>query len=557
MSAHQSVSSARWTALLVSAAAVWAASLLLAAPQQPAATPAQRAATAHSGPLFTHSDNCVACHNNLMTPQGEDVSIGATWRSTMMANSARDPYWHASVRRETIDHAGQSAEIQNECATCHMPIAERTARVEGTKAELFSLLPMSGARESNAHALAADGVSCTVCHQVSRDKLGTPESFNGNYVLNPARPDGIREIFGPFAVDPGRRRIMRSVTGFEQVEGAHVRQSELCATCHTLITQAFGPDGRVIGSLPEQMNYQEWRHSAFPSEEKSCQACHMPAAPGPIRVSSVLGEYRDTLSRHLFVGGNAFMIRMLNRYRTELGAEALPAEFEATAQATLRQLAETSATVAIDRVTATTGAPLSFDVVVTNLTGHKFPTGYPARRAWLHAVVRDRQGRVVFESGAVDADGRIAGNDSDRDAALFEPHYDRITAADQVQIYESIMGDIKNAPTTGLLTATQYLKDNRLLPRGFDKATADAGIAVRGDALRDATFTGGADRVTFALDGLRDGGYEIDVELRYQPIGYRWASNLAGYDAPEPKRFVGYYRSLASTSSALVAHVRR
>jgi len=283
----------------------------------------------------------------------------------------------------------------------------------------------------------------------------------------------------------------------------------------------------------------------------------MPAAPGPIRVSSVLGEYRDTLSRHLFVGGNAFMIRMLNRYRTELGAEALPAEFEATAQATLRQLAETTATVAIDRVTATTGAPLSFDVVVTNLTGHKFPTGYPARRAWLHAVVRDRQGRVVFESGAVDADGRIAGNDSDRDAALFEPHYDRITAADQVQIYESIMGDIKNAPTTGLLTATQYLKDNRLLPRGFDKATADAGIAVRGDALRDATFTGGADRVTFSLDGLRDGGYEIDVELRYQPIGYRWASNLAGYDAPEPKRFVGYYRSLASTSSALVAHVRR
>lgn len=542
--------------VLVSASAVWAASLLLAEPQQPSAATAQRAATAHSGPLFTHSDNCVACHNNLMTPQGEDVSIGATWRSTMMANSARDPYWHASVRRETIDHAGASAEIQNECPTCHMPIAERTARLDGRKAELFSLLPMSGARESDDHALAADGVSCTVCHQVSNQKLGTPESFNGNYVLNSARPDGIREIFGPFAVDPGRRRIMRSVTGFEQVEGAHVRQSELCATCHTLITQAFGPDGRVIGSLPEQMNYQEWRHSAFPSEQKSCQSCHMPAAPGPIRVSSVLGEYRDTLSRHLFVGGNAFMIRMLNRYRTELGSEASPAEFEATAQATLRQLAETTATVALDRVNTAAGAPLSFDVVVTNLTGHKFPTGYPARRAWLHAVVRDRQGRVVFESGAIDAEGRIAGNDSDRDAAMFEPHYDRITASDQVQIYESIMGDIRNAPTTGLLTATQYLKDNRLLPRGFDKATADAGIAVHGDALRDATFTGGADRVTFALDGLRDGGYQIEVELRYQSIGYRWATNLAGYDAPEPKRFVEYYRSLASGSSAVVAHVK-
>jgi cytochrome c551/c552 len=531
--------------------------MLLAEPQPSASTPAQRAAAAHAGPLFAHSDNCVACHNNLTTPQGEDVSIGATWRSTMMANSARDPYWHASVRREAIDHAGQSAEIQNECATCHMPIAERTARVEGRKAELFSLLPMSGARESDAHALAADGVSCTVCHQISSQKLGQPESFNGNFVLNPARADGMREIFGPFAVDPGRRRIMRSVTGFEQVEGAHVRQSELCATCHTLITQALGPDGRVIGSLPEQMNYQEWRHSDFPAEQKSCQSCHMPAAPGPIRVSSVLGEYRDTLSRHAFVGGNAFMIRMLNRYRTELGIEASPAELEATAQATLRQLADTTATMAIDRVTANAGAPLSFDVVVTNLTGHKFPTGYPARRTWLHAIVRDRQGRVVFESGAVDEQGRIAGNDSDRDGALFEPHYDRITAADQVQIYESIMGDVRNVPTTGLLTATQYLKDNRLLPRGFNKTTADAGIAVHGDALRDATFTGGTDRVTFAIDALRDGGYEIEVELRYQPIGYRWADNLASYDAPEPKRFVGYYRSLASGSSALVAHARR
>ncbi len=56
---------------------------------------------------------------------------------------------------------------------------------------------------------------------------------------------------------------MHSVTGFEQAQGDHIRQSEFCASCHTLITEALGPDGRVIGSLPEQMNYQEWRHSAF------------------------------------------------------------------------------------------------------------------------------------------------------------------------------------------------------------------------------------------------------------------------------------------------------
>ena len=91
--------------------------------------------------LFTHSDNCVACHNNLATPSGEDVSIGATWRSTMMANSARDPYWQAGVRRETIDHPSHAADIQDECAACHMPMPQRIASAAGGKGEVFAHLP--------------------------------------------------------------------------------------------------------------------------------------------------------------------------------------------------------------------------------------------------------------------------------------------------------------------------------------------------------------------------------------------------------------------------------
>ena len=50
---------------------------------------------------FHTSDRCMACHNQLTTPNGQDVSIGLDWRSSMMANSARDPYWQASIRRET------------------------------------------------------------------------------------------------------------------------------------------------------------------------------------------------------------------------------------------------------------------------------------------------------------------------------------------------------------------------------------------------------------------------------------------------------------------------
>ena len=524
--------------------------LVTTAAQQP--SPRAGGKKAHADlTLFSHSDNCVACHNGLTAPSGEDVSIGATWRSTMMANSARDPYWQAGVRRETIDHPKHAAAIQDECAACHMPMSARIERAGGGQGQVFAHLPMT-AGGSPLQRLAADSVSCTVCHQIAPDRLGTPESFNSNFVMQPTPRDGARPIFGPYAIDPGRRTIMRSVTGFVQAEAPHIKQSELCASCHTLITQAFGPDGEVIGSLPEQMNYQEWQHSAFSREQRSCQSCHMPKAEGPIRASSVLGDARDSLSRHLFVGGNAFMVGLLGRYRSELGVEASPAELDATARATVRQLQHETAELAVSEPRVTAGI-LTFEVGVTNLTGHKFPTGYPSRRTWLHVTVHDAGGRVVFDSGGLDDSGAIRGNDADEAPSAFEPHYEEITRPDQVQIYEPILGDSGGTPTTGLLTAVRYLKDNRLLPRGFDKRSAATEIGVYGGAADDTDFTGGGDRVRYRVPATTAGPYRVDVELRYQSIAYRWAHNLGRYDAPEPARFLGYYKAGAADSSVVVA----
>ncbi len=165
----------------------------------------------------------------------------------------------------------------------------------------------------------------------------------------------------------------------------------------------------------------------------------MPEVAGPVRVSSVLGHDRERMGRHAFIGGNAFMLRLMNRHRADLGIAALSAELEATADATVRQLERDTATVAVERATLS-GGMLALDVVVTNLTGHKLPTGYPSRRAWLHVTARDAGGRVLFESGRVRENGSIDGNASDADGATFEPHHAEITRTDEVQIYESIMG---------------------------------------------------------------------------------------------------------------------
>jgi hypothetical protein len=497
---------------------------------------------------FQTSENCLACHNSLMTSSGEDVSIGAAWRGSIMANSSRDPYWQASVRREALDHPAVAAEIEDECSTCHMPMARALARSRGAPGKVFDHLPLASG-SANAR-LAADGVSCTLCHQIARHRLGTPESFTGRFVVSPSTAEEAI-VFGPFAVDSGRVRLMHSATGATPTEGRHLQESSFCATCHTLYTTARGPRGELVGSLPEQVPYLEWQHSAY-RLERSCQSCHMPEVAQSTAVASVLGEPRQGLSRHTFVGGNVFMLRMLNRYRADLGVEALPSELEANARATMLQLQSQSATIAAATSRADDGT-LTLDVTVRNLAGHKFPTGYPARRSWLHVAVSD-SGGVLFESGAIRASGAIEGNDNDADASRYEPHYDEIGSGDQVQIYESVMADSSGHVTTGLLKGATFVKDNRLLPRGFDKASAASDVAVRGEASTDSNFTAEGDRVRYRIAlGRSTGGLKVDVELRYQPISFRWARNLAPYQANETRQFLSYFDAMADESSVVVA----
>ena len=269
--------------------------------------------------LFLTSDQCMACHNVLSDSRGTDISFGTAWRGSMMANSARDPYWQAAVRRETLVRPWASDAIQHECSTCHMPMS-RIGSEKGT-GEVFDHLPIAKA-ETATDFLAADGVSCTVCHQIGEQKLGQDDSFTGGFVIDRTTAMGDRHIYGPYKVDQGRTALMQSAGLYKPMEAAHIQSSELCATCHTLITHALGDDGEVLADFPEQVPYLEWRHSGYPGS-KSCQSCHMPEVEGEVAISCVLGEPRANVSQHVFRGGNFFMPRILNRHRAALRVVAL------------------------------------------------------------------------------------------------------------------------------------------------------------------------------------------------------------------------------------------
>ncbi|MFW5904790.1 MAG: hypothetical protein ACOCUZ_01105, partial [bacterium] len=497
-----------------------------AVPAAPGHPPATMPRVEGRPALFETSDRCMACHNGLTTPAGEDMSIGFEWRASMMANSARDPYWQAAVRREVMDHPEAQGFIEDKCSTCHMPMARYEAHLAGEQGQVFENLPV-GTGGPRRTALAADGVSCATCHQITAEGLGDASSFTGGFRVDEAAAWGERTIFGPFETDSGRAHLMNSATGFTPREAGHMQSSELCATCHTLYTESLDDQGNQVGELPEQVPYLEWRHSSYARSDSamSCQTCHMPVVEDPVPVTSVLGQDREQVSRHVFRGGNFFMLGMLNRYRNELGTEALPQEMDAAVRRTLDHLQSDAASLALDAETR--DDELVAEVTVVNLAGHKLPTAYPSRRAWLQFTVRDAAGEVVFESGGLDPSGAIRGNDNDEDPAAFEPHYREITRPDQVQIYEPILLDFRDEVTTGLLFGVRYGKDNRILPAGFDKETAEPDVAVQGGARDDPDFVGGSDRVRYRVpvSGVRP-PLAVEVALWYQPIGFRWARNL-------------------------------
>ncbi|MGD0158477.1 MAG: hypothetical protein ABSB50_20490 [Terracidiphilus sp.] len=519
----------------------------------PALKNASRAQTAPqtSADEFRTAERCANCHSNLKTSKGQSVSISLDWSASIMANSARDPYWQGSVRRETIDHPESSAAIQTECAVCHMPLQSLEDKAQTHPTEVFSRLPLSPAHAQDV--AAADGVSCTVCHQIQPTGLGTPASYSGNFTVAPPATNP-RPLFGPYAPNSDNiNKVHIMAAGYSVQQSAHIRDAALCGSCHTLYTSTLDSGGKTIGQLPEQMPYLEWLHSDY-RDKQTCQQCHMPAVSEPVAVASLLGKPRDGVRQHTFTGANFLMEAMLAAHRDELAVSAQPSGLAAASAQITSFLQSQSARVTVTPAQLS-GSDLSFEVHVENLTGHKLPTAYPSRRAWLHVVVTDAGGRTVFESGKLNPDGSIAGNANDADPTRFSPHYTRITQPDQVEIFEPILGDSQGRVTTGLVSATQYLKDNRILPTGFDKLAAPPDIAVRGEAVADPDFTAGSSTTHYAIStNGATGPFHIAAELLYQPVGYRWAHNLATYQAAEPQRFVHYYEQAAAQSAVVLAH---
>ncbi len=478
---------------------------------------------------FSGSQNCTQCHNGIVDSNGSDVSIVNAWHSTIMANAATDPFWQAKVASEVKMHPEFEAVIESKCSRCHTPMANVEAAFAGDDTTLFHdgfLNP-----DSLYFNPAMQGVSCTLCHQIEdTPELGATDGFSGHYSI--ADNSGIaRMLYGPY-LDP-KITAMQNNVQFTPAYSAHMNDAKHCATCHNLDTPVIDTNGTLTAfTFPEQAVYTEWEYSDF-NTTQSCQDCHMPKAQGSV-VISTQGNQGDPVARspffqHKFLGANTYMLEIIKNNRAKIGPIADDASFDTTI-ANDRAFLMAAADVNITD-TAIMDDNLTFSVLVTNHSGHKFPTGFPSRRLWLHVNVTNEANQSVFESGAVTDGGMIIGVDDQID---YTPHYETITAPSQVQVYETILSDTDDNQTYILLHALHYLKDNRLLPSGFDKTNVPENVNPHGRAEDDDDFIGGSDTVTYEVNNLPAGNYTITATLYYQTLSYGFAQDLFKDDDQTP-----------------------
>lgn len=503
---------------------------------------------------FSGSGNCSMCHNSIRDKDNNDVSIIKDWSNSMMANASKDPLWLAKVRNEINRNPHLREEIEKTCTRCHMPVAnvEKTKRNE--KSKLFGTGFLN--KDNEFHDGAMDGVTCTVCHQIKNGtNFGKEEGYSGNFTIDTFANKADRKIYGKYDVTD--INMMKNVVEYTPTKSEHISDAAMCASCHNLKTPFVNKDGELQNTkFPEQMPYTEWKNSDF-KDVKSCISCHMPTADG-VKIATMPANIpaHDAFGVHRFLGANTLMLSLFKRNKDNLKINSANLERAINDN---RKFLKTSASISITEKSIVDNK-LNVKLLVENKIGHKLPTGYPSRRIYIHFTVKDDADNIIFESGKTENDGKIIGNDADNDEKSYEKHYNLIDSENKVQIYETIMGNTDDEVNYTLLRSAKYLKDNRLLPKGFNKATVPADVKVMGLANTDENFIGGSDSIEYQVDlsNTQATKFKIEVKLNYQTVSYRYLQDLFKDYSKEVLKFKeylatqeGFYETIAEISEEI------
>jgi len=351
---------------------------------------------------------------------------------------------------------------------------------------------------------------------------------------------------------------MQLYVGLIPTYSTHVSEGSFCSSCHTLIINSVDLNGNYTGNtFIEQATYHEWLNSALSADNITCQKCHMPQVTDSIVIANEILSLdpRSPFNMHQFAGGNYFMIDLIKQNKDALGITAPDVNFDSTLAATSRMLTQKSINMALslDSVSEDTAF---LRLQIANKAGHKFPSGFPSRRAVVQLVMLDQNEDTVFQSGTFDSEFEVKNIDPQ-----WEPHYDIIRNQDEAQIYETVMADVSNTATTILERADHFLKDNRIPPEGFltTHPSYDT-VRIEGEAVNDPNFNklngsegSGRDYVYYhvPLNGV-SGVATAYARIFYQAVPPRWLEEMFTMSSPEIDAFKNMYQA-ADRAPFLVA----
>jgi MYXO-CTERM domain-containing protein len=419
------------------------------------------------------------------------------WVGSMMGNATRDPLFLAALTVAEQDAPG----VGDWCLRCHTPPGFVGGRTRGTPTAARGAMLMPSDRE---------GVSCDACHRM----VATTNIRNAQYQFSPTETR-----FGPYPSSESIRHPSEA--------SAWMADSRMCGVCHEVSNPlahqrtAAGMDtGRAF---PLDTSYSEWEHSDYGTsgspDARSCQDCHMPRLGMPARVSSnKVAMIRTNPRRHDLVGANSWGSRAMAFLRNEVASgefydpDIVPF-YENSAQRA-EEMLRTAVRLEIREAPqqSTPGARVSITARLTNLSGHRFPTGYAdGRRAWLEVALLDADNRVTVVSGAYDE-------------AM--AHLDE--SSPDLRVYEAFHGRAGMGRGEHIALHDTVVKDTRLPPKGYRPQAGHEPVG--------ADYAGGANgalrhwddaQYSFTIPANARGPVTVRVRARYQITTREYVDFLA------------------------------
>ncbi len=360
-------------------------------------------------------------------PSLATTASGGAYDSRLLAGSAscgtaqchKDIYdeWSVSAHRyaamdasfqkvQSVMGQQNGPESTRYCGGCHDPIS------------LFSGTKNIFAADLTAQSGYKEGVSCVACHAIEKTDL----KGNANFVIAPPKRY-MWEMDTASALRPVGDFLIRAYPRYHvaSLERKMFKSPEFCAACHK---QFIDKEINKVGWVQLQNQYDNWRKSRWnkpgdAAKTIECRECHMPLQRSNDPASGDDKDYNRSPDDHMvrshrFLAANQFIptamhlpggdeqVTLTEKWlRGQIDIPEIAAKWRTGPAVPIQLLAPMSAKA---------GAPVELQAELTNnKTGHDFPTGpLDIIQAWVELDVKDQSGKLVYQSGGLDARHFIA-----------------------------------------------------------------------------------------------------------------------------------------------------